>query len=151
MEKVTLRRLADSDHQMVLGIRPREDQRHLVASVEASLAEVVANDALTAFDVFDGSQLGLPDPDQAPVGFAVTEVVTSVGFILRVVIDADHQRLGYGRATMTELVRRLRLNPDVELIATSHRADNLEMASLCAYLGFQAWETPFPPPQERCT
>src|SRR5262245_54444329 len=146
MQKVTLRRLIDSERQSVLGIRPREDQAHLVASVEASLSEVDANDALTPFAVFDGSQLGLSDPDQTPVGFAVTEVIASVGFILRLVIDAEHQRLGYGRAAMGELVRRLSLDPDVELIATSHRADNLAMAALCAELGFRPWATPFTPP-----
>jgi diamine N-acetyltransferase len=107
---------------------------------------VDANDALTAFAVYDVSQLGLPEPDQEPVGFAVTEVVASVGFILRVLIDFDHQGMGYGRALMTELVRRLRLVPDVELVATSHRADNEPMARLCAELGFEAWDTPFPPP-----
>jgi hypothetical protein len=54
--------------------------------------------------------------------------------------------LGYGRATMSELVRRLRLQPDVELVATSHRTDNLPMARLCTDLGFEPWATPFPPP-----
>jgi diamine N-acetyltransferase len=146
MPQVTLRRLAGPDHARVMGVRPHPEQEHLVASVEVSLAEVEATDALTAFAVFDRSQLGLPEPDQPPVGFAVTEVVASVGFILRVLIDADHQRAGYGRAAMTELVRRLRLLPDVELIATSHRADNLAMARLCADLGFEAWDTPFTPP-----
>jgi diamine N-acetyltransferase len=146
MQKVTLRRLAASDHDQVMGIRPGRGQEQLVAGVEASLAEVATNDALTPFAVYDASQLGLPEPDQPPVGFAVTEVVASVGFILRVLIDADHQRKGYGRATMTELVRRLRLQPDVELIATSHRTENLPMARLCAGLGFEPWATPFPPP-----
>ncbi len=146
MDKVTLRRLASMDRSSVLGIRPREDQLHLVASVEASLAEVDADDNLTPYAIFDASQRGLPDPARSPVGFAVTEVVASVGFILRLVIDADHQRLGYGRAAMTEVARRLRLDPDVELIATSHRSDNVAMAALCADLGFRAWDTPFVPP-----
>lgn len=146
MQKVTLRRLTPSDRSSELGVRPRQDQAHLVASVATSLEEVDGNDTLTAFAVYDVSQLGLPDPTRSPVGFAVTEVVASVGFILRLVIDADHQRLGYGRATMIELVRRLRLDPEVELVATSHRSDNLPMASLCAGLGFEPWATPFAPP-----
>ena len=145
MDKVTLRRLSGSDRQGVEGIRPRPDQEHLVSSVEASLAEVESNDALTPFVVFDGSQLGLPEPDQRPVGFAVTEEVASVGFILRLLIDADHQGMGDGCAAMTELVRRLRLSADVELVATSHRAENLSMARLCADMGFEAWDTPFTP------
>lgn len=146
MPKVTMRRVTNADRYMVLGVHPRDDQEHLVANVEASMSEVDANDALTAFAVFDGSQLGLPDPEQSPVGFAVAEVIASVGFIQRVLIDAEHQGCGYGRATMLELVRRLRLVPDGELVATSHRVDNESMAALCADLGFEVWQTPFAPP-----
>ena len=146
MPKVTLRRLTGPDYEPVMALRPRPEQDHLVASVQTSLAEVDANDALTAFAVYDESQLGLPEPDRPPVGFAVTEVVASVGFILRLLIDAEHQRHGYGRAAMAELVRRLRLDPDVELVATSHRAENRAMAHMCSQLGFEPWETPFAPP-----
>lgn len=92
------------------------------------MAEVDANDALTPFAIYDGSQLGLPEPDRAPIGFAVIEVVASVGFVLRLLFDADSQGRALGRAALSELVRRLRLNPDVELIATSYREDNLVMA-----------------------
>ena len=80
MPGVTLRRLHSSDHELVLGIRPHPSQGHLIASVEDSLAEVDADDALTAFAVYDGSQLGLPEPELPPVGFAVTEVIASVGW-----------------------------------------------------------------------
>lgn len=146
MRKVTLRRVDRQTFDGVLEVMPRDDQRQLVASVELSLAEVDANDALTPFAIYDGSQLGLPEPDRAPIGFAVIEVVASVGFVLRLLIDADSQGRGLGRAALSELVRRLRLNPDVELIATSYREDNLVMAGLCADLGFVAWRTPFPPP-----
>jgi diamine N-acetyltransferase len=36
-------------------------------------------------------------------------------------IDRCYQRQGYARAAMVEVIRRLRLIPEVEMIATSHR------------------------------
>lgn len=146
MSQVTLRRLGDDYWAGVLALSVAPDQQHLVASVEQSRREVEADASLTAYAIHDGSQRGLVEPAERPVGFAVTETVVSVGFILRLLIDEQHQRQGYGRAAMLELVRRLRLSPDVEMVATSHRADNETMAQLCASLGFVAWPTPFEPP-----
>lgn len=147
MHDVTLRRLAPSDRLGVLALRPAPGQQHLVASVEKSLSEVDADVALTAFAIYDGSQLGLPEPEEPPVGFAVTEVVASVGFVLRLLIGEEHQQKGYGRTALTELVRRLRMNPDVEVVATSHRVDNAAMGRLCAAMGFEPWDTPFTAPE----
>lgn len=79
MQTVTLRRLHGADRRSVVSIRPRESQQHPVATVEASLREDDSNDALTRFAGYDGTQLGPPDPEQGPVGFAVTEVISSVG------------------------------------------------------------------------
>ncbi len=42
------------------------------------------------------------------------EIVAGVGFIMRLMIDRKHQRRGYGRATMLEVIRRLKLCPDIE-------------------------------------
>lgn len=124
------------------------EQQGMVAGVEKSLAEVDSDPALTAFAIYDESQRGLPEPNQSPVGFAVSEVVASVGFVLRLLIDEHHQHRGYGRAALAELVRRLRLHPEVELVATSHRADNAAMARLCEVLGFVPWEIPFEGPAD---
>ncbi|MFC5177737.1 GNAT family N-acetyltransferase [Nocardioides taihuensis] len=146
MTEVNLRRLGPGDWASVLTLRAAPEQQHLIATVEKSLAEVDVNPALTAFAIYDGSQLGLPDPKAPPVGFAVTEVVASVGFILRLLIGEQHQHQGYGRASMVELVRRLRMDPDVQMVATSHRADNAGMERMCAALGFVPWHTPFDPP-----
>lgn len=146
--RVTLREVSTRDRESVLQLRAAPHQRAWVADVTTSLAEVVHNPSLTAFAVYDASQRGLPEPTQRPVGFAVTEVVASVGFVLRLLIDGPHQRRGYGAASMAELVRRLRLDPQVEMVATSHRRDNRPMADLCATLGFVPWATPFEPPMD---
>lgn len=60
-------------------------------------------------------------------------------FIMRLMIDEKYQGQGYGRATILEVVRRLKLHPDVEIIATSYRKGNKIAASLYQSLGFRQW------------
>jgi len=52
------------------------------------------------------------------VGFTMYELSAGVGFIRRLMIDQRFQRKGYGRAAMLEVIRRLTLHPEVEMIAT---------------------------------
>jgi diamine N-acetyltransferase len=74
------------------------------------------------------------------VGFAMYEVDVGVGSILRLMIDARHQRQGYGRAALAELIRRLRLIPEVERIVTSHHDGNIAIAHLLGERGFVPWD-----------
>lgn len=59
---------------------------------------------------------------------------------MRLMIDRKHQRRGYGRATMLEVIRRLKLCPEVEIIATSYRKENEVAAKLYQSLGFIRWD-----------
>ena len=68
------------------------------------------------------------------------EIDCGVGSVLRLMIDRAHQRKGYGRATVLEVIRRLRLQPEVEMIVTSHRHDSAVAAALFRSLGFIPWE-----------
>jgi diamine N-acetyltransferase len=68
------------------------------------------------------------------------EVDCGVGLILRLMIDRKHQRRGYGRAALVEIIRRLRLEPEVERVVTRYRHDNAVVAALFRSLGFVAWE-----------
>jgi diamine N-acetyltransferase len=74
------------------------------------------------------------------VGFVMYEIDCGVGSILRLMIDRAHQRQGYGRAALLEVVRRLRLEPEVEMVATSHRHDNAVVAALLRSVGSVPWE-----------
>jgi diamine N-acetyltransferase len=73
------------------------------------------------------------------IGFAMYQLEAGTGFILRLMIDEKHQRKGYGKAAMTEVIRRLKLCPEVEIIATSHRDNNDGAAALYRQLGFKPW------------
>ena len=68
------------------------------------------------------------------------ELVAGVGFIMRLMISHEHQRRGYGHAAMVEVIRRLRLHPEVELIATSYKRGNEAAERLYSNLGFVPWE-----------
>ena len=74
------------------------------------------------------------------VGFVMYEIDCGVGSILRLMIDRAHQRKGYGRAALLELVRRFRLEPEVEMVVTSHRHDNAVVAAFFRSVGFVPWE-----------
>ena len=90
--------------------------------------------------IYPGAARGYPSPKAPMVGFAMYEVDVGVGSILRLMIDARYQQQGFGRAAAVELLRRLRLIPEVEMIVTSHRAGNATAAGLFASLGFVPWE-----------
>jgi diamine N-acetyltransferase len=74
------------------------------------------------------------------VGFVMYEIDCGVGYILRLMIDRKHQRRGYGRAALVEVIRRLRLEPEVEMVGASHRHDNAPVTVLFGSLGFVPWE-----------
>ncbi len=121
-------------------MRVSDDQTNSVASNEKSLAEASVDPALFPFAVYDEAARGEADPAMPMVGFCMYEIRFGVGFILRIMIDSAWQGNGYGRAAIVEMIRRLRLCPDVEMIATSHRHDNFAIASLFESLGFVPWE-----------
>jgi diamine N-acetyltransferase len=113
-----------------------DSQTRFVASNARSLAQAKANPALVPLAICDRAARGYDRPSVPMVGFAMYEITCGVSFIVQLMIDRAHQRQGYGRAALVELIRRLRLVPDVEMIALSHRHDNIVMAALVARLGF---------------
>src|SRR5262245_16397511 len=73
------------------------------------------------------------------VGFTMYELSAGVGIIRRLMIDQRFQGRGYGRAAMLEVIRRLKLHPEVGMIATRHRRENEAAAKLYGSLGFVEW------------
>ena len=78
---------------------------------------------------------GFEKPEVPMVGFTMYELSAGVGFIRRLMIDQRFQGKGYGRAAMLEVIRRLKLHPEVEMIATRHRRENEAAAKLYRSLG----------------
>ena len=135
-----LRRITSENEAECLALSVDEPQARFIASNARSLAQAKAHPALVPFAVYDGAARGYPTPGAPMVGFVMYEIDCGVGLILRLMIDRAHQRKGYGRAALLEVMRRLRLEPEVEMIVTSHRHDNAVVAALFRSLGFVPWE-----------
>jgi diamine N-acetyltransferase len=140
MAEVHLRRITADNEQECLDLRVNDAQAKFVAANAQSMAQTKANPKLVPLAVYDRAARGYPEPRVPMIGFVMYEIDCGVGFILRLMIDRAHQRKGYGRATLIEVIRRLRLEPDVEMIVTSHRHDNAVVAGLFRSLGFVSWD-----------
>ena len=139
MAEVSLRPITQKNFAECISLKVADDQIALVASNVKSLAEAYVNPTLHPLGIYDASAHYENSP--VLIGFAMYELVDAVGFVMRLMIDKACQGQGYGRAAMIEVIRRLRLHPEVEIIATSHLRENEAAARLYEGLGFVDWET----------
>jgi len=114
---VTLRPLDDSNLEAVLALRVSPVQLNFVSSVADSLADATADPDGRAI------QWAAYD-DKTPVGFVmISDEVGSPDyiqhFLWKLLIDARHQRKGYGTATLDLIVAYFRGRPGVEVLSTS--------------------------------
>ena len=123
-----------------LALQVQESQASFVAGNAKSLAEASVKANYYPLAIYDRAALGFEKPNVPMLGFAMYEVTAGVGFLLRLMIDRSHQGQGYGRAAVTEIIRRLGLHPDVQMIATSHRRENTVAGKLFRELGFVDWD-----------
>jgi diamine N-acetyltransferase len=142
--EIVLREITRVNFRECISLELEPSQVRLVAPNVESLAEAKVDPTLVPLAVYDRVALSPPLGNHQMVGFTMYTTVAAVGFIKRVMIDKRYQRQGYGRAAMREVIRRLRLHPDVCLIATRHRHDNEAAANLYRSLGFSPWEVPWP-------
>ena len=140
MTEVHLRPVTLANYRECLALQVDDAQMGLVASNAKSLAEAYVNPALTPLAVYDVASRGYEDPPMPMIEFTMYELTAGMGFITRLMIDRAHQRKGYGRAAMTEVIHRLRLSPEAEMIAASHRRKNAVAVRLYQSLGFVPWD-----------
>lgn len=123
MAKVPLRRVTRENLRECLNLQVTELQKGLVAANAQSLPEAYVNPNLFPLAVYDAAACGYEHPEVPMIGLTIYELAAGVGFIMRLMIDEKYQGQGHGRATMLEVVRRLKLCPDVKVIATSYRKE----------------------------
>src|SRR5262245_20351645 len=140
MAEVHLRPVALDNYLECIKLQVEDSQAGFVATNAKSLAEAKVNPTLVPLAIYEPAARGYPKPTVPMVGFTMYELTCGVGFILRLMIDRRYQRQGYGRATMVEVIRRLKLIPEVEMIATSCRRSNTVAAHLYHSLGFVPWD-----------
>jgi diamine N-acetyltransferase len=140
MTEIVLREITRENFRECVSLTLEPWQQKLVAPNFESLAEAKVDPTLVPLAIYDRAALGAPLSDHRMVGFTMYGAVEAVGFVKRLMIDKRHQRQGYARAAMREVIRRLRLYPEVQLIGTRHRRCNEAAANLYRSLGFIAWE-----------
>ena len=150
MAEIVLREITRENFRECVSLKLEPSQEALVAPNVESLAEAKVDPTLVPLAIYDRAALGAPLGDHGMVGFTMYGPVAAVGFIKRLMIDKRFQRKGYGRAAMREVIRRLRLDPQVQLIGTRHRRENEAAANLYRNLGFTPWKVPWqnPDPDE---
>lgn len=139
MAKVHLRKVTRENFRECLNIQVAESQKGLVATTTQSLAEAYVDPNLFPLAVYDAAACGYEQPEVPVIGFTMYQIAAGVGFIIRLMIDEKYQGQGYGRATMLEVVRCLKLHSGVEIISTSYRKGNEIAAILYQSLGFRQW------------
>ena len=138
MATVSLKPITQKNFHECISLQVADNQKKFVATNVQSLAEAFVNPTYHPFGIYDSAAHYQANPPM--VGFTMYELIDAVGFILRLMIDEKFQRKGYGRASMIEVIRRLKLHPEVERIATSHERENEAAARLYESLGFVNWK-----------
>ena len=138
ISRVTLREITMKNFRDCIDLEVQAEQKNFVASNVISLAQAKADPYMVPLVIYDGKVRGrVPGSDDPMVGFTMYQVRDGVGFIVRLMIAIEHQGKGYGKATMREVIRRLKMNPEVEMIGTSFVKENAGAAALYYGLGFE--------------
>ncbi len=129
---VTLRELTRANWEEACSLKVREDQRSFVASNLYSIAQSKF-DPCTPLAVYAGeTMVGFlmygTDPDIDPARGSYV--------VYRLMVAADHQGRGYGRAAMVQAMQRLRETPDCREILLGVAPGNEAAEKLYRSLGF---------------
>ena len=136
---VTLREITDSNRAEALRLGVSPEQSKFVDGVAASLEEAAAKpDACPWFRAIYA--------DETPVGFIMIADGVPAGhpefawpyYLWRLLIDAGHQRRGYGTAALDLVVEYLRERPGAVELVTSAVSGEGSPISFYERLGFHA-------------
>jgi diamine N-acetyltransferase len=122
---VRLREITEDNFGECLRLKVAEEQQGFVAPTIYSLAESSVHADWVPLAIYD---------EDTMVGFIMYG--PNPWYIIRLLVDQQHQGRGYGRAAMTEAIRRIKEQPDCREIYTSYEPDNEVAARLYESLGF---------------
>lgn len=135
--KITLRHITRELFHPCIRLSVADDQKKFVASNMYSLAQAKTNPLLHPFAIYGEEVIGKDlEAEDVMRGFVMYQLMGGVGFIMRLMIDQRFQGQGYGTATMKEVIRRLKMTPETELIATSVHKENPRTLEFYKRLGF---------------
>ena len=131
MSQILLQEITQETWEHCVSLKVRSDQQHFIASNVYSLAQSKYVPGLIPLAVYDGETM---------VGFVMyNQQPFEPGkyFIYRVMIGADFQGKGYGRATMRALIERMKALPNCQEIVLSYEPENTVAEQLYESLGFR--------------
>ena len=128
---VTLREITRDNWRECVRIKVEPGQTQFVASNAFSLAQSKYEPECVPLAVYDDEQI---------VGFVMYRPedygLAKIWFIDRLMIGAEHQKKGYGRAAMTLLLERLRSQKGYNAILISFVPENAVAQKLYSSFGF---------------
>ena len=130
MKRVTLREITKDTLNTVLTLRVEDDQQHLVASNERSIAQAYFSEQAWFRAIY---------ADEEPVGFLMMYLDDSKAeySLWRLMIDHRFQEMGYGRMAMELAITHVRSLPDATELLTSYMPDVGNAGPFYENLGFR--------------
>ncbi|MDQ2997747.1 MAG: GNAT family N-acetyltransferase [Chloroflexota bacterium] len=127
---IQLRKISHDNLFESIGLSTSDDQKHFVATNVVSIAQAYVEPTWMPLAIY---------ADDTMVGFVMYGHEPKTGFdrIIRLMIDLRYQGRGYGRATMIELLARLKQAPDFKDIKISYEPENHTAERLYTQLGFR--------------
>jgi len=127
---ITLRKVTNDTFRECIALKVRDDQKGFVASNVYSLAEAQADGVSIPRAIY---------ADERMVGFIMYdfEPKEDRGYITRLMVAADHQGNGHGRAAMRQVIDLFKENPACKEIQISVVPENVAARSLYLGLGFE--------------
>ncbi len=129
MPAITLRPITPQNYDEVISTFVHEEQKNFVAPNVFSIAEAGVFPKRYPLAIY---------ADETPVGFLMSAFIeeTQRHWILRLMIAADQQQRGYGRAAMHLLIERMRTIPGCNKIYIGYKPENDVARKLYSSLGF---------------
>lgn len=120
----------DNWRDVCVRLKLEEDQKHFVAPNWYSVLEAMFNENFTSRAIYANEEL---------VGYTLygTDPEADEWWIIRLMIDKDQQKKGYGRAAMLALIDTIRQQPGCNAIHISFEPENDVARKLYAALGFE--------------
>jgi GNAT superfamily N-acetyltransferase len=117
--RVTLREITDANVQSVVEVRTTSEQERFVSTVSDSMAEAAANPQGNPW-------YRAVYADEEPVGFVMLSWdvepqpphINGPWFLWKLLIDSRHQRQGYGREVLRQVVDLVRGHGATELLTS---------------------------------
>ena len=127
---VTLRPITRDNLWAVVDLKVHPDQEAFVADNIDSIANAYVEPTFVPLGVYASDEL---------VGFAMYGQHPNTGawWVIRLMIDREHQGKGYGRAAMEAVIAMMAERVNCEEIVTSFVPANTSAAKLYASLGFR--------------